>query len=166
MSTQPLTDAASADNSVGRAARITLWHISLVLVGLGIIVSGYLSYVKLTEVPMACAANSIFNCDVVQNSAYSRMFGIPIAWLGLATYLVVGGLLLAQHRVALLRDYGMLLIFGIVLFGWVYSMYLVYLQFFVLRALCMWCLMHEAIFTVLFIVTSVRLRNFLNAEPA
>jgi hypothetical protein len=30
----------------------------------------------------------------------------------------------------------------------------------------MWCLMHEAIFTVLFAVTVLRLRNFLNAEPA
>jgi uncharacterized membrane protein len=92
------------------------------------------------------------------------MFDIPIAWLGFATYIIIGILLLMQNRVAFLQEYGMLILFGIVLFAWVYSMYLVYLQFFVLRALCMWCLMHEANFTILFIVTTLRLRNFLSTE--
>ncbi len=143
--------------------RFTLWHLSLILVAIGLFVSGYLSYVKLTDVPMACAQDSIFNCDVVQNSAYSRLFGIPIAWLGLGVYILLGVLLVMQPRVAFLRDYGAMIIFGIAVFAWIYSMFLVYLQFFVLQALCMWCLAHEANFTVLFIVTCLRLRNsFIN----
>lgn len=162
MSSQGLSKSGDASGS--RFSGINLRHVSLVLVVIGLIVSGYLSYVKLTNVPMACAANSVFNCDVVQNSTYSRMFDIPIAWLGFATYIIIGILLLMQNRVAFLQEYGMLILFGIVLFAWVYSMYLVYLQFFVLRALCMWCLMHEANFTILFIVTTLRLRNFLSTE--
>lgn len=162
MSSQGLSKSDAASSS--RLSGINLRHVSLVLVVFGLFVSGYLSYVKLTNVPMACAANSVFNCDVVQNSTYSRMFDIPIAWLGFATYIIIGILLLMQNRVAFLQEYGMLILFGIVLFAWVYSMYLVYLQFFVLRALCMWCLMHEANFTILFIVTTLRLRNFLSTE--
>lgn len=166
MSSQGLSTSGDT-NAVGRRfSNLTLWHLSLILVTVGLFISGYLSYVKLTNVEMACAANSIFNCDVVQNSTYSRMFDIPIAWLGLATYLVIGGLLLVQNRIPFLREYGMLLLFGIVLFGWVYSMYLVYIQFFVLKALCMWCLMHEITFTILFIVTTLRLRNFLSIDEA
>lgn len=164
MSSQGLSKSGDAQAAGRRFANLNLWHVSLVLVAIGLIISGYLSYVKLTNVEMACAAGSVFNCDVVQNSSYSRMFNIPIAWLGLATYIVIGVLLLIQNRVAFLREYGMLLLFGLVLFGWVYSMYLVYVQFFVLKALCMWCLMHEINFTILFIVTALRLRNFLAIE--
>jgi uncharacterized membrane protein len=139
---------------------ISLRVVSLVLVFLGLLVSGYLSYVKLTDVPMACIQGSVFNCDVVQNSVYSEMFGIPIAWMGFATYIVIGLLLLFQDRIAFLREYGMLILFGVVLFAWVYSMYLVYLQGWVIGAWCQWCLMHEIIMTVLFGVTLIRLRNY------
>jgi uncharacterized membrane protein len=133
------------------------------LVALGLLVSGYLSYVKLTDVPMVCMGGGVFNCDVVQNSAYSRIFNIPIAWLGFATYLIIGGLLLFQYRTPFLREFGGMLIFGVVLFAFVYSMYLVYIQFVVLQALCQWCLTHEAIMTILFIVTCFRLKNELSS---
>ncbi|MBC8100033.1 MAG: hypothetical protein H7Y11_11370 [Armatimonadetes bacterium] len=79
---------------------------------------------------------------------------------------MIGALLIAQPRLAVLRDYGGLLIFGVVLFAWVYSMYLVYLQFMVLQALCMWCLMHELNITILFGVTLLRLRNELSTPAA
>lgn len=143
------------------APRINLRQISLVLVVIGILVSGYLSYVKLTNVAMVCAQGSVFNCDVVQNSAYSRIFGIPIAWLGLATYLIIGGLLLFQYRIPFLQEFGGMLIFGVVLFAFVYSVYLVYIQVAILQALCQWCLMHEFNMTILFIVTCFRLKNEL-----
>lgn len=146
--------------------RFTLWHLSLVLVAIGLFVSGYLSYVKLTDVPMACVQDSVFNCDVVQNSAYSRLFGIPIAWLGFGVYITLGVLLVMQPRIAFLREYGAMIIFGIAVFAWIYSMFLVYLQFFVLKALCMWCLTHEANFTVLFIVTCLRLKNSFSNPAA
>lgn len=161
MSTQNVSEPVSAPTS--RFGGITLWHLSLVLVVIGLTVSGYLSYVKLVDTPMVCVQGSVFNCDFVTNSIYSRMFGIPIAWLGFGMYIVVGLLLLLQYRTAFLREYGMLLLFGVVMFAWMYSMYLVYVQFFLLRALCIWCLTHEANITVLFIVTSLRLRNHLNA---
>lgn len=163
MTTQPLSQAESV--SPISAPRRTLWIFSLVLVFFGLLVSGYLSYIKLTDAPMQCIQGSVFNCDYVQNSAYSRLAGIPIAWLGFGSYIVIGVLLLFQNRVAFLREYGMLLIFGIVLFTFIYSMWLVYVQFFLLEALCQWCLTHEAIMTVLFIVTSIRLKQFLT-DPA
>lgn len=137
--------------------------ISVILVVIGIGISGYLSYVKLTEVPMVCVAGSVFNCEVVQNSIYSRLFGIPIAWLGLAVYIVLGILLFTQNRSAFMREYGVMLQFGIILFGWLFSMWLVYVQFVRLQALCPWCLSHEANFTILFIVSIMRLKRHLTA---
>jgi len=147
-----------------KSGRDILRTVSLILVIVGLAISGYLSYVKLTEVPMICVANSTtFNCEVVQNSAYSRIAGIPIAWFGFAVYIILFGLLLLENRIEFLKQNGVLVIFGITLFAWLYSVYLVYLQFFVLKALCPWCLGHEATMTLIFIVTCLRLRNTMTS---
>lgn len=139
-----------------RLPALNLRMVSLAMVALGLLVSGYLSYVQLAGVEMVCAVGAQGGCDVVQNSVYAELFGIKIAYLGFATYVAIGGLILLQDRIGFLREYGMLLTFGLVLFAFVYSVYLVYLQAFVLRAFCQWCLAHEAIMTVLFVVTSIR----------
>lgn len=143
--------------------RVSLWQLSLILVLIGIGVSGYLTYVKATDEPMVCVENGPFRCDVVQNSAYAELFGVPIAYLGLAVYFLIGGLMLVQDRNEFFRENGMLLTFGVVLFAFIYSMYLVYVQGVILQSWCQWCLIHEANMTMLFVVTSLRLRNFLAA---
>jgi uncharacterized membrane protein len=161
-------NASAAPNTAATAptrSRFTLWHFSLVLVVLGLLVSGYLSYVQLTATPMACLQGSIFSCDTVQNSAYAKLGGISIAYLGFFAYVVMGVLLVFEARVGFLQQYGLMLLFGVVLFAWMYSMYLVYLQFAVLQALCQWCLMHEIIVTILFVVTLLRVRKEF-ASPA
>jgi uncharacterized membrane protein len=140
----------------GISRLFTLRTLQLVLIAAGIFVSGYLTYVKATGVAMACVQGSAFNCDRVQNSAYSEMFGIPIAYMGLAMYLVLGAVILLEQRVGLFAEQGQLIVLGISVVGWIFSMYLVYIQFFVLEALCPWCLAHEAIFTVFFGATILR----------
>lgn len=159
-----MTSAKSMQPTETGSTRDTLYLLSLALVVVGLVISGYLSYVKLTEVPMVCVQNSdVFNCEVVQSSAYSRIAGIPIAWFGFAVYIALFVLLLLQNRIPFLKENGVLVVFGITLFAWLYSMYLVYLQFFVLQALCPWCLGHEAVMTILFIVTCLRLRKTMMA---
>jgi uncharacterized membrane protein len=159
-----MTSVESMPQTKPHSDRDTLYIFSLALVVLGLIISGYLSYVKLTEVPMVCVQGSdVFNCEVVQNSAYSRIAGIPIAWFGFAAYVALFLLLTLQNRIPFLKENGILVVFGITLFAWLYSMYLVYLQFFVLQALCPWCLAHEAVMTVLFIVSCLRLRKSMMA---
>ncbi len=145
------------------ASREWLRILALLLVGIGILLSGYLSYAKLTEVPIQCIEGGAFQCDVVQNSAYARLAGIPIAYLGLATYIVIGFLILFQDRIGILRDYGNVLEFGVVLFAFLFSMWLVYVQVAILEALCQWCLAHEINMTILFIVAILRLRQSLKS---
>lgn len=127
----------------------------------GILVSGYLSYVKLADEKILCAATETLDCDAVQSSVYSQFMGIPIAYLGLAMYLGIAALLLLEKRIPFLAENGKLLLFGITLFAWMYSMYLVYLQVAVLGKLCQWCLMHEINITVLFGLMSYQLWRFL-----
>jgi len=98
---------------------------------------------------------------VVQNSAYSKVMGVPIAVLGFVTYMVLGALVLLESRVELLREYGAALVFAITLFGFLYSGWLTYIEFFQLNALCPWCLVSAALMTALFIVSGLRLRQVL-----
>ncbi len=143
--------------------RITLRSASLALIALGILVTGYLSIAELTDTTTVCIESSAFNCDVVQNSVYSKIMGIPIAVLGFGTYLALGALVGSEQRVGLLQEYGTALVFAITLFGFLYSAWLTYIEFFQLKALCPWCLISAANMTLLFIVSGLRLRQTLIA---
>jgi uncharacterized membrane protein len=93
------------------------------------------------------------------------MFGIPIAYFGFATYIAIGALIVLQNRIGVLREYGMLLTFGLVLFAFLFSMYLIYVQGVLMGGTwCQWCLKHEGIMTVLFVTTSIRLWRFLRGD--
>lgn len=140
--------------------------ISIVLVLGMLLVSGYLSYSELTESEVACVESGSFNCNAVQNSVYSEVMGIKVAYLGFGVNLVILGLLLLEDRIAFLQENGLTLLFGIVFFGFLYSVYLVYIQAAVLDSYCQWCLSHEVLITLLFVVTGLRLyREFTEAEP-
>ena len=60
---------------------------------IGIIDSGYLSILKLSNNEVKCIAG-LGNCDAVNSSSYSVLAGIPVAYLGFISYLIVTGLIL------------------------------------------------------------------------
>ena len=151
---------AVEQNAATRAeSRITLRNVSTILIALGILVTGYLSIAELTDTTTVCIESGAFNCDVVQNSVYSKLMGIPIAVLGFGAYVVLGVLVAREDHVDLLKDYGAVLAFAISLFGFLYSAWLTYIEFFQLKALCPWCLASAAIMTLLFVVSGLRLRQ-------
>lgn len=159
MSTQ--SAAQSKIESVPLKGRNWLYILSLVLVVIGLGISGYLSYTRLTETAVQCIDSGAFNCELVQSSTYSKIMGIPIAYLGFLTYVVLAALLILQNRIPFLRNYGVMLQFGIILFAFLFSVWLVYLQVFQLEALCPWCLGHEVTMTLLFFITIPRLLRSL-----
>ena len=132
-----------------------LKQLSLILILVGLIVSGYLSYVKLLDEQIICTQGEQFNCDLVQNSVYANLMGIPIAYLGFLTYVVLGALLLLESRIGLLEAYGKLLFFAITLFAFLFSMWLIYVQAVLLQSFCIWCLIHETTMTLLFIISGI-----------
>jgi uncharacterized membrane protein len=140
---------------------------SFVVLVLAIAVSGYLSWLKISNERAVCVQGGRFDCGTVLSSAYSELGGIPIAWLGLATNLIVVAILLAETRIAALRSYSAILAFAVVLFAFLFSVYLVYVQAFLIQAFCVWCLTHEALIAVLFGIVTWRLITELRAydEP-
>jgi uncharacterized membrane protein len=132
-------------------------NLSFIVLFLAILVSGYLSYLKFSNEAAVCVRGSVFDCGTVLNSIYSELGGIPIAYLGLATNLIVVTLLLLERQSDFVREYGVMIEFGVVLFAFLFSVYLVYIQAFVIAAYCPWCLSHEALITILFGLTFWRL---------
>ncbi|MGJ3237796.1 MAG: vitamin K epoxide reductase family protein [Anaerolineae bacterium] len=125
-------------------------QVALVLVAIGLVISGYMSYTKLLDVPIVCVEGETFSCSTVENTRWAELFGIPVAYLGFSGYLLIGLILYFENHNHFLQEYGRLLLFGIGLVGWLFSMWLVYVQAVVILAFCQWCLAHELNFTILF----------------
>ncbi len=146
--------------------RSTLKTLSYIFIAIAMLSSGYLTYAKLANTSMICIeGSSVFNCEVVENSAYASIMGIPTALLGFLTYTTIMALLILENRVALLREYGLMIIFGISLFAFAYHSYLTYTAFYTLGAVCPWCLLCHIMVTLHLIVTGIRLwRSLQTAE--
>lgn len=136
--------------------------LSYVTLAIAIAVSGYLSWLKLSSEIAMCIEGSVFDCGTVLNSAYSEIGGIPIAWLGLAVNLIVAVLFVLEKRIEFFETYSPALVFGLVLFAFLFSVYLVYVQAFLILAYCPWCLGHEALITILFAMSIRHLLTWLN----
>jgi uncharacterized membrane protein len=126
------------------------WWLMQLLALAGIGVSGYLTWTHLADQSIACGQSQ--DCDIVQQSVYSEVAGIPVALLGLAAYTVILVLTLLRGRGSeLLREYIPLAIFGISLVGMLYSAYLTYLELFVIYAICRWCVSSAIIIVLIFL---------------
>ena len=132
-----------------QACRWLLWA-SAVLAGLGILVSGYLVVKRFTGGSLACTRWA--QCDVVNNSVYSQLFGIPVSVIGLAGYLLLLGLALAALRTnGAMQRRILLLNFALTLGGVGFSVYLTYLEIYVIEALCAWCVASAILIALLLV---------------
>lgn len=138
-----------------------LRRIGLIMAIVGIGISAYLSYVKISDTEAVCAETGVIDCAGVQESAYASLLGIPIAYLGLLGYGAILVLLFFNHRIDLLEDYGHALLFSITFFGFMYSMFLSYVEAFVLHKWCLWCVASALLMTGLFALSSIRLYRFM-----
>jgi uncharacterized membrane protein/thiol-disulfide isomerase/thioredoxin len=120
-----------------------------VLCGIGLLLAGYLAYVESTEVRAVCGP--VGDCNTVQQSEYARLFGVlPVGVLGIAGYVAIG-LAWSVHRIGDRRTSSLawVALTGMVLFGVLFSIYLTFLEPFVIGATCIWCLSSAVIMTLL-----------------
>jgi uncharacterized membrane protein len=121
-------------------------------------------YVKLADVEAVCVESGAIDCASVQDSVYSEILGIPIALLGFGAYLAILGLFLLEERAALVTAYGRTLLFGMTLFGVVYSGYLSYIEGFVLKKWCLWCVSSAILMVGLFVIATTRVVSSFEEE--
>jgi uncharacterized membrane protein len=121
------------------------WRV-LVVASAGILVAGYLGVTKLLGGNAAfCTAGS--GCDIVQASRYAVLLGVPTALWGVVAYAAVGAL----GALGLTRT-RWLAAFAIAAGAVGFSAYLTWLEVFVLRAVCGYCLLSAALAVALLAV--------------
>ena len=122
---------------------------------LGVLVSIYMTIYKLTDNPIMCLGNG--GCSTVNSSRYAEVYHIPVAAIGIIGYLAILAALLLEHRNAFFGANGTILIFGLALVGFLFTVYLVYVEFALIHALCPFCVTSQITMTVLFILAVIRL---------
>jgi uncharacterized membrane protein len=134
----------------------------LVVVGLG--VAGYLSYIEVASRQAVCGP--VGHCNEVQFSPYAKLFGIlPIGLFGLVGYTACAFAWgINKYGPNGLRTLSALSLWGMSLFGVAFSIYLTFLEPFVIGATCMWCLSSALLITALLWVTTPLLQDILSAD--
>jgi uncharacterized membrane protein/thiol-disulfide isomerase/thioredoxin len=125
-----------------------------VLCAIGFGVAGYLAYVETTQVAAVCGP--VGDCNTVQQSEYARLFGIlPIGVMGLAGYVAIMiAWLTARYAEEKIAALATLSIFGMAVFGTLFSIYLTFLEPFVIGATCAWCVTSAVLMTVLMLLSA------------
>lgn len=111
----------------------------------GAVISAYVWYKQVTTGPVLCIGSG---CAAVIRSPYGRLLGIPNGALGVGYFLSIALLPWLLIRIPQVRVLALATTFvALALY-----LYLAYLQIFVLRALCNWCLASAAITALVFLV--------------
>ena len=119
------------------------------LAALGAILATYLTLYKLGYIgQLACAIGS---CERVQTSRWSVLFGIPVAGWGVGYYLLVLVVAVAgtQESLADSRAMSSALV-ALTAWGVIFSSYLTYLELFVIRGICEYCVSSAILVTLMF----------------
>lgn len=116
---------------------------------IGVFVSLYLTLYKLGYIgTLACGTGG---CETVQLSKWGDFLGVPVAGWGVVYYVAVLGLSIAsvQERFADSRGLttALLIVTGC---GLLFTLWLTYLELFVIHAICRWCVGSAAMTVLLF----------------
>ena len=87
-----------------------------------------------------CSINDKWDCGVVNHSPYAVIYGVPVAAIGIAGYLLIAAL-------AFLRRPTILLPF--VLVGLAFALYLTHIEAKVLEVYCLYCVISQGIIAIL-----------------
>jgi uncharacterized membrane protein len=118
---------------------------------IGVFVSLYLTLYKLGYIgTLVCGTGG---CETVQLSKWGNFLGLPVAAWGVAYYVVVLALALAGARERFESSPGLTrALFFITGCGLAFTLWLTYLELFVIHAICRWCVGSAVMTIVLFVL--------------
>jgi uncharacterized membrane protein len=111
---------------------------------LAIPITAFLIYLHFKpELSTVCSFGSKWDCDIINKSIYSTFLGIPVAIMGLVSYLI----LLTYSIRGLFRDQRKLVPYAtlFVAAGTLFALYLTGVEFFILKTFCLFCVMQQVI---------------------
>ncbi len=133
--------------------RLLTW-ILVVVSFVGIADASYLAHAAYTGSALNCAI--LDGCNTVAQSPYSRVFGVPLAYFGLLYYIVALTISASLLSVSGPRMHLAMFLWAIA--GVLFSAYFMYLQYFVIEAVCLYCVI-SATATALLLIFSFLLQR-------
>lgn len=147
---RPSTRRASAEPVFGMAPWVR--RSSLVLSLIGLALSAYLTFEHFSAArTLACPDTGAVNCVKVTTSAYAKLFGVPVALLGLLFFSAVTALCLPPAWRSAGPWIGWLRL-AAVTSGVAFVLYLVWAEMFRVDAICLWCTVVHVTAVALFAV--------------
>lgn len=114
----------------------------------GAAIAAYLTYVHYAHTAPICTSGG---CETVQKSKYAELGGVPVALLGLVTYLVLFALAFVRGVTGALAGVFVALV------GIAFSGYLLWAQLGPIGAICQWCLGNDLTIAVVATLYVVRM---------
>lgn len=129
----------------------------------GVAIATYLTLYKTGAIgELTCSVGS---CETVNTSKWSVFMGLPVAAWGLGYYVLLLGLTLVgvQERWSGSLPFSRVL-FGLTGWGVLFSIWLTYLELFVIHAICIWCVTSAILVTLMFVVSILEYREQLVSQ--
>lgn len=123
----------------------TMYTIITIFSFVGLLDTLYLIIRKLQGKDVHCIFFPKEWCLKVTNSKQSKTFGISNSYLGFGMYIGILLLILLATQGII----SILLPLGLIWFGFLFSLYFLYIQAFVLKAFCTWCVISAINFLVM-----------------
>lgn len=132
-----------------RAIPTSLALVILFIALIGFADSAFLAFKHFQNVVPPCTLTS--GCEAVLTSQYSELAGIPVALLGALYYLaiLIGLFTYIESKNTKVLKWTLVM----TIFGFVFSVWLVILQVFIIKSLCMYCLISALTSTLLFLAS-------------
>jgi uncharacterized membrane protein len=132
-----------------------LSQLAIILTIIGLLVSIYMTIYKITSNDSMCIGSG--DCKTVNASRYAEVYGIPVAVLGIAGYSAILAVLLLERKPGFFQQNGTLLFFGLSLTGFLFTLYLIFVEVALIRAYCPFCITSQTAMTIIFIISVIRL---------
>ena len=126
-----------------------IFLLGITLIGfIGFLDSVYLTAKRFIGGPIPCFVFT--GCDTVAQSPYALLFGVPLSVIGIFYYLSV--ILLVVFYFETKQQIAMKMFSLLSVVGFLASIYFIYLQAFVIKAFCFYCILSAVTSTTLFIL--------------
>ena len=135
-----------------------LSQLAIALTVIGLVVSVYMTIYKITSNDSMCIGSG--DCKTVNASRYSEInianTRIPVAVLGVMGYAAILAVLLLEKRIGFLQENGTLAFFALSLMGFLFTLYLIYVEIALIKAFCPFCIASQTAMTLIFILSVIR----------
>lgn len=133
---------------------VWLNRLLMLVAAAGLFVAGMLSVSHLMNIQVPCGESA--GCFTVQNHPSSKWGGIPVAYFGFASYLMLAVLASARGNVGVTKNRSFVMAgFWVSAAGTVVSVVLTIYALTVIKAACQWCIASAALMTLSFLIHAV-----------